>query len=62
MKNWIKKNERYIKTFVEAFASYIALNIVTSDFTSWDTIKAIFVGALASALSVLLNMKLERDE
>lgn len=49
------KVERALKTFIEAFASYIAINIMTTDFTSAEAIKAVIVGAIASALSVLIN-------
>ena len=49
------KVERALKTFIEAFASYIAINIMATDFSSGEAIKAILVGAVASALSVLIN-------
>lgn len=49
------KVERALKTFIEAFASYIAINIMSTDFSSTEAIKAIIVGAIASALSVLIN-------
>lgn len=49
------KVERALKTFVEAFASYIAINVMTADFSSVEAIKALVVGAVASALSVLIN-------
>ena len=54
---FVKKDkvERALKTFIEAFASYIAVNIMAADLSSMDAIKAILVGAVASALSVLIN-------
>ena len=57
MKKFIKKNERYIKTFIEAFASYIAVNALATDFNNIDAIKGIIIGAVASAISVILNIK-----
>lgn len=57
MKNFIKKNERYIKTFIEAVASFIAVNIITTDLTSKEALKGIIIGAAASGISVLLNIK-----
>lgn len=55
------KTERALKTFIEAFASYIAVNIICTDLSSIDGVKAIIVGALASAISVAIN-SLKREE
>lgn len=44
------KVERALKTFFEAFFSYLAINI-----NSFDTIKGLLMGAIASAISVLIN-------
>lgn len=59
LKSFLKKNhvERALKTFVEAFASYIAINIMTTDFSSQEALKGLIVGALASAISVAINYK-----
>lgn len=65
IKEFIKKEkvERALKTFVEAFASYIAINIMSSDFSSEEAIKGLIVGALASAISVVINsFRNEREE
>lgn len=56
MKNFIKKYERQIKTFFEAFASYIAINIMTSDLNSKSAVYGLIAGAIGSALSVLMNI------
>lgn len=55
IKEFIRKNERYIKTFVEAFASYIAVNIMMTDLSSTTALEALLVGAIGSGLSVLIN-------
>ena len=57
IKEFIKKDkvERAIKTFIEAFVSYIAINIMATDISNIDTIKGLLIGALASAISVLIN-------
>lgn len=55
VKEFLRKNERYIKTFVEGFASYIALNIMMTDLSSATALEGLFVGAIGSALSVLIN-------
>jgi len=48
--------ERAIKTFIEAFFSYIAVNIMTVDITNRTGIYALIAGAIGSALSVILNI------
>ena len=57
MKNILKnqKTERAIKTFIEAFASYIAVNIMLVDISSKTAIYALIAGAIGSAISVLLK-------
>lgn len=50
-----EKTERAIKTFVEAFASYIAINIATADLSSVGALKGLIMGAIASAISILIN-------
>lgn len=60
MKEFIKKNERYIKTFIEAIASFIAVNIITADLTNKEALKGLIIGAVASAISVVVNF--ERKE
>lgn len=51
------KIERAIKTFIEAFASYIAVNIMVVDINSKTAIYGLIAGAIGSAISVLLNIK-----
>lgn len=66
MKNIISKLfsneriERAIKTFIEAFFSYVAVNILTTDLTEKSAIYALISGAIASAFSVALNIKLNK--
>ena len=57
MKEFIKKNERYIKTFIEAVASFIAVNIITDDLTDKEALKGLIMGAIASAISVVVNIE-----
>ena len=56
VKKYSKKFERYLKTFVEAFISYMAVSVATVDITSKQAIYGLIAGALGSALSVLLNI------
>ncbi len=51
------KVERAIKTFVEVFSSYIAVNIMTVDLTSKTALYGLIAGAIGSAISVVLNIK-----
>lgn len=62
MKNIIKKNERYIKTFIEAIASFIAVNVITADLTNEEAIKGLIIGAVASAISVVVNIPRKERE
>lgn len=62
MKNFIKKNERYIKTFIEAVASFIAVNIITADLNNKEALKGLIMGAIASAISVVLNISKKEKE
>lgn len=59
MKNILKnqKTESAIKTFIEAFASYVAVNIMLVDISSKTAIYGLIAGAIGSAISVLLNIK-----
>lgn len=53
----IKKYERQIKTFIEAFASYVAINILTTDISSKTAIYGLIAGAIGSAISIVINYK-----
>jgi len=57
MIKFVKKYERQIKTFVEAFASYIAANVMVTDFTSKTAIYALIAGAIGSAISFVFNFR-----
>lgn len=51
------KVERAIKTFIEVFSSYVAVNIMTVDLTNKTALYGLIAGAIGSALSVVLNIK-----
>ena len=61
---FIKKDkvERCLKTFFEAFFSYLAISIATTDLTSTEAIKGLIIGALASAISIAINSFNKGDE
>ena len=51
------KVERAIKTFIEAFSSYVAVKIVTVDVTDKTALYGLIAGAIGSAVSVILNVR-----
>lgn len=51
------KVERAIKTFIEVFSSYIAVNVMTVDLTNKTALYGLIAGAIGSAISVVLNVK-----
>ena len=57
MKTIIKKYERQIKTFIEVFFSYIAINIISTDITNKTALYALLAGAIGSAISGVINFR-----
>lgn len=55
------KVERALKTFIEVFSSYIAVNVMTVDLGDKTALYALIAGAIGSAISVMLNIK-KREE
>lgn len=51
------KVERAIKTFIEVFSSYIAVNVMTIDLTSKTAMYGLIAGAIGSAISVVINYR-----
>ena len=51
------KVERAVKTFIEVFASYIAVNVMTVDLNNKTAIYGLIAGAIGSGISVLLNIR-----
>ena len=49
------KLERALLTFIECFCSYIAINIGSLDLSNTDAIKALIIGAIGSAISIVIN-------
>ena len=56
IKSFFRKNERYIKSFIEAFIGYILLHISMSSVSSKTAFEALILGGFTSAISVLVNM------
>lgn len=55
------KVERAIKTFIEVFSSFIAVNIMTIDLNSKTAVYGLIAGAIGSALSVVFNIRKGSD-
>jgi hypothetical protein len=51
------KVERALKTFIEVFLAYIAVNVMTVDLTNKTALYGLIAGAIGSAISVVLNVK-----
>lgn len=56
-----KKIERIVKTFFEAFFSYLAVNVVSTNFSSKSAWYSLLAGAIGSAVCVLLNYGDDKD-
>lgn len=59
---FIKTYERPIKTFIEAYCSYITVNIAMTDFESISAIKGLLIGGFASAISIVLNARNKKED
>lgn len=57
-----KKIERIIKTFIEAFLSYLAVNIMNTNLSSKSALHSLFAGAIGSAICVLLNYGEDKEK
>lgn len=62
MKEFLSKEpvKRALRTFVQAAASYIAVNVVTLDFTASNAVKGFIISAIAAGIAAAMNI--ERKE
>ena len=51
------KVERALKTFIEVFISYVAVNAMKVDVTSRTALYGLIASAIGSAISVALNIR-----
>ena len=49
------KVERALKTFFEAFFSYLIYAMANTDLSSKEALKGVILGAISSAISVVIN-------
>ena len=62
MKEFLTKEpvKRGIRTFIQAAASYIAVNVVTFDFSASNAVKGFIISAIAAGIAAAMNI--ERKE
>ena len=61
MKELLKKEpvRRAIRTFVQAAAGYVAVNVVTLDFTATNAVKGFIISAIAAGIAAAMNIEKE---
>lgn len=64
MKNLLNKEpvRRGLRTFIQAAAGYVVVNIATLDFSARDAVIGFFVAAVAAGISAAMNMGGEENE
>jgi hypothetical protein len=61
MKELLKKEpvRRAIRTFVQAAAGFVAVNVVTLDFTATNAVKGFIISAIAAGIAAAMNIEKE---
>lgn len=49
--------KRALRTFVQAVAGYIVVNVVTLDFSSNNAVKGFITAAIAAGIAAAMNIK-----
>lgn len=59
MKEFLKREpvKRALRTFVQAVAGYIVVNVVTLDFSSNNAVKGFIIAAIAAGIAAAMNIK-----
>lgn len=59
MKDFIKKEpvKRAIRTFIQAAAGYVVVNVVTLDFNAKNAVKAFAIATIAAGIAAVMNVK-----
>lgn len=62
MKEFLSKEpvKRAIRTFIQAAAGFIAVNVVTLDLTAENAVKGLVISAIAAGIAAAMNQ--ERKE
>ena len=61
MKELLKKEpiKRAIRTFIQAAAGVIAVNVATLDLTAIEAVKGLIISAIAAGIAAAMNVKKE---
>ncbi len=61
MKEFLKKEpvRRAIRTFIQAAAGFVAVNVVTLDFTATNAVKGFIISAIAAGIAAAMNIEKE---
>ena len=61
MRNLLSKEpvRRGLRTFIQAAAGYVVVNVATLDFSAKDAVIGFFVAAIAAGISAAMNMEKE---
>ena len=59
MKNILSREpvKRGLRTFVQAVAGYVAVNVVTLDFSAGNAVKGFIVAAIAAGIAAAMNIE-----
>lgn len=59
MKKFLKREpvKRGLRTFIQAVAGYIVVNVVTLDFSSNNAVKGFIIAAIAAGIAAAMNIK-----
>lgn len=58
MKEFLKREpvKRGLRTFIQAVAGYVAVNVVTLDFSAGNAVKGFIIAAIAAGISAAMNI------
>ena len=61
MKEFLSKEpvKRALRTFIQAAAGFVAVNVVTLDFTATNAVKGFIISAIAAGIAAAMNIEKE---
>lgn len=61
MKEFLSKEpvKRALRTFIQAAAGFVAVNLVTLDFTATNAVKGFIISAIAAGIAAAMNIEKE---
>ncbi len=64
LRKWLRREpvRRALRTFVQAAAGYVVVNIAALDFSAKDAVIGFFVATVAAGLAAAMNMEEDCDE